>query len=118
MFASRPWYLWLLSALLSLLFLVAGAVKLLATPEAVAQFNKFGYPGWFRVLIGAAEQVFGLGLLVPRFTSLSALALGVIMIGAATTQLIYSTPDQAAPPIIILVLLTLLARFTRLAKSS
>ena len=81
--------LWVLQALLALLFLFAGVSKfLMPLDQMVAQT---GLPGWLLLFVGVCEILGGLGLVLPGIfrvrtglTLLAALGLVVIMIGAVT----------------------------------
>jgi uncharacterized membrane protein YphA (DoxX/SURF4 family) len=101
--------LWLATGLLAALFLLAGSMKFVKAEEAGQQFAQFGYPDWFRVLIGLVEVGGGLALLVPRTAFYAASALGVVMVGAVFTVLRGGEGPQAAVPFVVLLLLALVA---------
>ena len=103
---------WVLSALLAALYVFAGLPKLIGAAEAVEGFTRFGYPGWFRVLIGFIEVTGGIALLVPRFAFYAAGALGVVMIGAIYTAITRAAPGVGVP-IACLVLLAIVASLRR-----
>ncbi len=79
--------LWIVQALLALLFLFAGGVKFaMPLDEMVAES---GLPGALILFVGAAEVVGGLGLILPGIvrirpglTPLAAAGLVLIMLGA------------------------------------
>jgi putative oxidoreductase len=77
--------IWVLTVLLALLFVAAGAGKF--TADATANFQKFGYSDAFRVFIGVAEIAGGVGLLVPRLAAWAAGGLVIIMAGAVYTHI-------------------------------
>ena len=54
----------IVSVLLALLFLLNGGMKLAGS--MVAQFEMWGYPGWFQYLIGVAETAAGVGFLMKK----------------------------------------------------
>lgn len=79
--------LWIAQALLALLFLFAGVVKLVMPLAAMAK--QTGLPGGFLRFIAVCEVLGALGLLLPGIlriktglTSLAACGLVIIMIGA------------------------------------
>lgn len=79
--------LWILQWLLALLFLFAGGAKLVMPIEEMTR--QIALPGWFLRIIGVAEILGGLGLVLPGLlklytwlTPLAAASLVVIMIGA------------------------------------
>jgi uncharacterized membrane protein YphA (DoxX/SURF4 family) len=84
--------LWIIQALLAVLFLFAGGVKLI-TPleEMLNQMNQMpiSLPGWFLRFTGVVEVLGALGLILPwltnirrELTPLAAAGLVVVMIGA------------------------------------
>lgn len=95
---------WVLSALLAVLFLFTGGQKLLGAGGTVEHFTQWGYPPWFRVLIGLIEVGGGLALLVPGVAFYAAGALGVVMVGAIYTHLTKAAPGIPVPIVCLLVL--------------
>ncbi|GAC1587829.1 MAG: hypothetical protein NVS3B25_04050 [Hymenobacter sp.] len=73
---------WILQGLLAALYIFSGGHKLLDLAGTTAMFEGLGLPGWFAALIGGAELLGGIGLLLPRTVRPAALGLIVIMIGA------------------------------------
>lgn len=94
--------MWVLTVLLAGIFLFAGAIKLAGMEEAVRGFEQFGYPGWFRIVIGVIEVVCGVALLIPKVAIDAASLLVVLMLGAVLTELIVG--DSIIPPLIVLIL--------------
>jgi uncharacterized membrane protein YphA (DoxX/SURF4 family) len=84
--------LWILQALLALLFMFAGVMKFVMP---VAEMTRqIPFPGWFLHFIGACELLGGIGLFLPGIlrirtglTPLAASALVIIMIGATAVNL-------------------------------
>jgi hypothetical protein len=83
--------LWVVQALLAALFLWAGGMKLLLTPE---QANVGPMPDWFLRFIGVCEVLGALGLILPWLTGirpgltpLAAAGLVIIMAGATVVTL-------------------------------
>lgn len=73
---------WILQALLAAMFIYSGAHKLMDLAGTTKMFEGLGLPSWFAALIGGAEVLGGIGLLVPRTVRPAALGLIIIMIGA------------------------------------
>jgi putative oxidoreductase len=73
---------WILQALLAAMFIYSGGHKLMDLAGTTQMFESMGMPGWFAGLIGGAELLGGIGLLVPRTVRLAAMGLIIIMIGA------------------------------------
>jgi uncharacterized membrane protein YphA (DoxX/SURF4 family) len=73
---------WILQALLAAMFIYSGGHKLMDLAGTTKNFEGLGLPGWFAALIGGAELLGGIGLLIPRTVRPAALGLIIIMIGA------------------------------------
>ena len=52
-------------------------------------FERWGYPVWFRILIGVLETFGGILLVIPAVRHFGGLILFVIMVGALATRLIH-----------------------------
>jgi uncharacterized membrane protein YphA (DoxX/SURF4 family) len=77
---------WLLQLLMALAMTGSGVQKF-TSPAWERMFRVWGYPDHFYLVIGAVEAVCGIALLVPKAASPAALALMVVMAGAAVTQM-------------------------------
>jgi uncharacterized membrane protein YphA (DoxX/SURF4 family) len=78
--------LWAVTLFLALVALRSGATKLPADGFWVRDFRRWGYPGWFRVAVGAAELAACVLLLVPRLASYGAALFAAVMLGAIYTH--------------------------------
>ena len=83
--------LWIVQILLALVFLMAGTLKATQPIERLAKNMKWvnGTPTWAVRLLGIAEILGGIGLILPIITGilpwltpLAAVGLGLIMVGA------------------------------------
>ena len=101
--------IWFLTALLLGVFLLAGGAKIMAAPEMVESFQAWGYPDWFRVLVGGFEIGASLLLLFPRTAAAGAVILCLIMVGACDTHLRWQEYKEAIIPLTIGTLCALLA---------
>ncbi len=112
--------LWSLTILLAAAYLMAGGAKLAGASQMVAEFTQWGYPAWFRILIGLAEVSGALLLLIPRLATLGAAGLSVVMVGAIFTHFKNGEGLRAMIPLVLLVLLALLgyARRPRRARET
>lgn len=79
--------LWVLTVLEALGMGAAGAAKFLNWPLWSGMFESWGYGAWFAAVIGGAEILGALLLLVPRLALYAAGGLAVIMAGALFTTL-------------------------------
>lgn len=95
-----------IQVLLALLFLFSGASKVAGMPMQVANFDRYGYPQWFRVFTGFVELAGAAGMAVGLFAEEAAIAagvvLGVTMVGAAYTDFRKSAPVRIIPPLVLL----------------
>ena len=111
--------LWILQVLLALLFLFAGGIKLVMPIEVLMQQgspNQVVLPGSFIRFIGVCEVLGALGLVLPGLfrnrqylTSLAALGLAIIMVGAVVVTIIGDGVRLTIGPFVILLLLLLVA---------
>jgi uncharacterized membrane protein YphA (DoxX/SURF4 family) len=97
--------MWSVSIVLTAMFLLAGAPKLLKADQARPMFVGYGYPAWFATLIGVSEVLGAIGLLVPRLAALAAAGLSIIMVGAFFTHLLHHEYSHSVVPLVLLVLL-------------
>ncbi len=98
--------LWIVQALLTALFLLAGGMKLALPLEAFA--GPIHLPGWFLRFLGVCEVLGAVGLIVPYLTSicpaltpLAASGLVIIMTGATTLTAVYVGVAPALLPLIV-----------------
>lgn len=94
--------MWVISVLLTCLFLSAGLPKLL-TPEKM--LSQWIYARWFLTFIGVCETLGAIGLMIPRLAALAAACLSGIMIGVFYTLLRMHMPNQLGVPIVAFILL-------------
>ncbi|MEU6394909.1 DoxX family protein [Streptomyces sp. NPDC046939] len=96
--------------LLALFFGIAsGAPKLFAAPAAVEAFDSIGWgaPGMYA--IGLVELAGAIGLLIPVLSGAASIGLGALMVGAFFTQVVAFDGENAATPVVFLVVLAALA---------
>ena len=94
--------LWVISILLTALFLFAGLPKLLMPAKMLSQWV---YAPWFLTFIGVCEILGAIGLLIPRLAALAASGLSVIMIGAVYTLVTHHLTKELPVPIVVFFLL-------------
>lgn len=103
--------LWIVQALLALLFLFAGGTKLVLPLDVLASMgspNQVQLPGWFVRFIGVVEVLGALGLILPGLlrikpwlTPLAAAGLVVVMIGATAVTLAADGIGPAVVPLVV-----------------
>jgi len=82
---ARTVGLWIITLLVAAPMIGPGLAKF-TSPMWQRMFRVWGYPEHFYLVIGAVEVVAGIGLLVPRLASASAVTLAIVMAGAFVTQ--------------------------------
>ncbi len=97
--------LWIIQALLALLFLFAGGMKLIMPIDVLEKQAHMS--GLFLKFIAVAEVAGALGLILPglthikpKLTPLAAAGLVIIMIGAVVVTLMSSPPAMAVLPLV------------------
>lgn len=113
---SKKIALWVVTCLLTALFLFAGGSKLVEREKTAEMFVQVGYAAWFATFIGVCEVLGAIGLLIPRLAGLAATGLSIIMVGAFVTLATHHQLANALGPLIILALL-LFVGYTRLNES-
>jgi uncharacterized membrane protein YphA (DoxX/SURF4 family) len=98
--------LWIVQALLALIFLFSGGTKLILPIEALTQ--QMPLPGLFVRFIGVAEVLGAIGLILPGLlrirpglTPLAAVGLVLIMIGATVLTLAGGEVVLALIPLVV-----------------
>jgi len=124
--------LWILQILSGLAFLASGAAKLTVPREQAAKRMSWvnHIPQPFIRLIGLAEVLGGIGLIVPWLvqpgttagalgilTPIAAICLGVIMVGAIVTHVRLNETGRGIPSVVLLIFVCIIAygRFANLA---
>jgi putative oxidoreductase len=88
----------LVQVVLGLLFVVIGSLTVAGRKMFVENFRRFGYPQWFRIVIGSLEALGGIGLLIgiwlPWLAALASAGLTLVMVGAFLTEVRTREPLQ------------------------
>ena len=107
--------LWIAQALLAVLFVFSGVMKFVMPVEEMTKQMPM-MPGWFLHVIGVAEILGGLGLLLPGLfrirpglAPLAATGLVIIMVGAVVVTLMVGPPVMAVLPFVVGVLAAFVA---------
>jgi uncharacterized membrane protein YphA (DoxX/SURF4 family) len=99
----------IVEGVLGLAFLGAGGSKLMGVKMHVENFQRWGYPQWFRSVTGAVEVVGGVGMLagigLRWLGPLAGLWLTATMLGAVLTHVrAHESVGKMAPAAVLLVL--------------
>lgn len=101
--------LWVMCLFLAYVFFKAGVQKFSNTSGWAHAFHVWGYPVWFRVLVGVAELSAALLLLYKRLAALGALLIMAVMLGGMGTHIVVQhRPGQATNEIFPLLLATII----------
>ena len=101
---------WVLQILLGVFFIALSAVpKLMGEAEVAANFERWGYPGWFLLVTGVLELLGGIGLLIPMTAGWAASGLVLVMLGAAWTHISHNEGLVVLVPLVFLALLAVVA---------
>ncbi|TLS42526.1 DoxX family protein [Streptomyces montanus] len=99
-----------LQVVLALFYGLASALpKLIAHPSAVEPFEKIGWGSAGMYSIGVLELLGAVALLIPVLSSVAAVSLSALMVGAFITQVVVFDGQYAATPLILIVPLSLIA---------
>ena len=110
--------LWILQIFAGLVFLASGAAKLFVPREQAAKRMEWvnTIPQGIVRLIGLAEVLGGLGLIIPwatqtqpMLTPIAAICLGIIMVGAIITHLRLKENNRSMPGIVLLIIVCIIA---------
>ena len=107
--------LWLLQALLALVFMAHGLMFLNPPPEIAAQMNET-LPRGFTLFLGVAEVAAAIGLVVPGVTRITpglvpsaALGVVIVMVGATILHVVRNEMSSAAITTVLLVMAIVVA---------
>ena len=101
--AQKKWALWtgrVLSALPVLMLAMSASMKLMRSPEFLAQYvDKLGYPASTAVPIGVVEIACAVLYAIPRTAVLGAILVSAYLGGAVATHV--RIGESAIPPVIL-----------------
>jgi putative oxidoreductase len=99
--------LWIVQILAAAAFVAIGVAKF-ASPVWARNFERWGYPGGFYLVIGALEVGGAILLLVPKLSSYGAALLGAMMVGAAATHALHHEAARVSAPLMWLAIVALI----------
>jgi len=80
---------WVITLFVALVCLRSGLMKMPGMSGEqfwIRDFQRWGYPDWFRIIVGAAELIAFALLLIPRTAGYGAVVFALIMLGAIFTH--------------------------------
>jgi uncharacterized membrane protein YphA (DoxX/SURF4 family) len=87
----------------TLIMLLGGLAKLTGQEMAIKSFTDMELPPWFATFIGVCEVAGSIGIWLPRLSSLAALGIAIIMVGAVYYHITFP-PVQAGIPALLVLL--------------
>ena len=112
---AREIVFWIITLFPALVCLRSGLMKMPGVPGVqfwMRDFQRWGYPGWFRFAVGVAELVSFALLLVPRLAGYGASVFAVVMLGAILTHATHNE-SRRLPFNFLLLALSLIIVFAR-----
>jgi uncharacterized membrane protein YphA (DoxX/SURF4 family) len=95
------------------IFLVSGISMYSDTSPMADRFLFWGYPVWFRLMVGTSEILGAVLLAIPRSAFYGASLLGIVMAGALFTHIRHGEWLPTLFVVIVLFLLTLVGAYRR-----
>lgn len=80
---------WILQVLVGLEFLIAGLAKFTNAKYWGTQFESWGFPDYFYLVIGGLELILAIFVFFPKYSAKAAIGLGIIMLGATLTHAVH-----------------------------
>ncbi len=108
--------IWLFSIAIALIMIQQGWAKFGADGRWARSFAEWGYPPWFRVMVGVVETGGGILLLVPRTATIASAALAVVMVGAFVTLVLDGRTLDGVTPVVYAAVLVWIAFERRSAR--
>ena len=107
--------LWVCQVLLAVAFFAHGWLFLLPPPEIAALMNE-SLPRWFQLILGVAEVLAAVGLILPALTRIlpwlvtwAAVGIMVVMVAATGFHLVRGEISSAAVTFVLLAMATFVA---------
>jgi len=101
---AREVVVWILTIGLVLMFGNAGIRKFFEHSGWTRMFHNLGFPGWFRILIGALETAAAALLVLPRTAAYGAMLIVPIMLGAIGSVALHGWVRAFPQPFVALML--------------
>ena len=103
MIRLRTIAVWVGAIFLAVIFVSVGISKLegASAMRWTERFGHWGYPANFQYVVGVAEILGGLGMLIPQWRRAASLTLGALMIGALCTHVVNGEFPRVIPPLVL-----------------
>lgn len=94
---------WAAMAVVTLVMIMGGVMKLTGNPMATESFAVLGLPAWFATFIGICEIAGAIGLWLRRTSMLAAIGIALIMIGAVYYHVVHTPISEGLPAFVVLL---------------
>ena len=95
--------IWVAMAIVSLVMLMGGIMKLTGNPMATASFTVLGLPSAFALIIGLCEIAGAVGIWLKKTSLLAAIGISLIMLGAIYYHVMHTPLAEGIPAFVVLV---------------
>lgn len=90
-------------AIVTLVMLMGGVMKVTGNPMATASFSVLGLPAIFATFIGLCEIAGALGIWLRKTSMLAAIGISIIMLGAIYYHVIHTPLAEGIPAFVVLL---------------
>lgn len=94
--------IWAAMAIVTLVMLMGGVMKLTGNEMATASFAVLGLPAWFATFIGVCEIAGAVGIWLRRTSMLAAIGIAIIMVGAVYYHVVHTPVSEGIPAMVVL----------------
>ncbi len=96
------YFTWATMAIVTLVMLMGGTMKLMGNPMAMGSFATLGLPAAFGAFIGVCEIAGAIGLWLRKTSMLAAIGVACIMVGAIYYHVMHTPLTEGIPAIVVL----------------
>jgi len=90
-------------AIVTLVMLMGGVMKLTGNPMATASFTVLGLPAAVATFVGVCEIAGAIGIWIRRTSMLAALGIAIIMLGAVYYHVMHTPITEGLPAMVVLL---------------
>lgn len=95
-------------AIVTLVMLMGGLMKLSGNDMATASFSVLGLPAYFALFIGICELAGAIGIWHRKTSMLAAIGISLIMLGAIYYHVMHTPISEGIPALVVLACCTLI----------
>jgi uncharacterized membrane protein YphA (DoxX/SURF4 family) len=103
--------LWTGIGILGIMFMFAGATKLIGLQIHLDNFDRWGLPTWLMYSVGVVEILAAAGVVLEKFRALGTYIIIAIMIGAIGTHVLAGEIDKIPMNVFLIAAAVLVNRF-------